>query len=217
MAQRRKRPRRIDVEIREQIETLANERLSGPQIQERLSLNKEFAARVPSLRTIQSVMREALVPAVRADAEAWTVATAAADEAQHVLPVLGCVIDRTRGRVTQLRRDHAAWVARIRAAVPHLGEWRIYLEAGQYADAVERGISTAAIDRRLASLAWEPGKEAEEAAGEAWARGSGARTISYTPGTLRGMARVPAAEVSVDVRFQVEHARQELLEDESND
>lgn len=216
MAQRRKRPRRIDVEIREQIEAWAAQLLSGPEIERRLGLDERYSTRVPSLRTIQSVMRESAMPAIRPDAEAWTVATAPADEAQHVLPVLGCVIDQTAGRVVSLRRDHAAWVARLRAALPHLGEWHIYLQAGRYVNAIERGTPTAWLDRDLARLAWEPTAQAEEALGEAWARGSGERWITHTAATLRGMTRVPADEVSADVRLQVERARK-LLKELSND
>jgi hypothetical protein len=216
MAQRRRRPRRIDVEVREQIEMLAAEGLTGPQIIRRLELDEKFADRMPSLRTVQSLVREFQLPAIQTDEDAWSVATAPADEAQHVLRVLGCVIDQSGGRVTRLRRDHAAWIARIASAVPHMDAWSVYLRAGEYVKAVERGDSGGDLDRGLAKEAWAPTAKALEAKGEAFARGEPGPLPWIRP-VLRGMVRVPHGEVVDDqTRLLVLQAQQEL-EEQDND
>jgi hypothetical protein len=211
MTQRRKRPRRIDPEVREEIERLTGQ-LSGPQISRKLELDERFADLVPSLRTIQSVMREASIPDIRTQADVWSLATAAPGEAEHVLPVLGCVMDRTAGKVTELRRDHAAWIARLRGALPHLDAWYIYLQAGQYAKAIEQGIPSNTIDLRLAREAWLPSAHKEEAQGEAFARGE-VDHLSWTRAAARGMARVPLSEVPEQTRPLVRQALEELEED----
>lgn len=205
MAHRRKRPRRLDVDLREEIERWAG-RLTGPQILERLSLDERYAARVPSLRTVQGVIAETRVPTIRTSDEVWTVATAGPGETEHVLPVLGCVIETTEGRVTQLRKDHAAWIARIRAAAPQLGEWQTYAEAARYVNAVNRRESTERLDARLARLAWQPISESESARGAAWARGE-VDLANISEAARRGALNVPAAQVAEHRRSEVELIR----------
>ncbi|MDQ2934070.1 MAG: hypothetical protein M3R49_03645 [Chloroflexota bacterium] len=215
MAQKRIGRPRTDPDIVAAVKDLARKEWSGPKITEKIAADERFADRAPSLKTVQNIMRDARMPEIRADAEAWTVATAPADEAEYVLPALGCLIDRTGGAATRIRRDHAAWVARIGAALPALDPWRIYIEAGEYAKAIEREEPTASLDRRLAELAWQPYAEAEEAQGEAFARGRLVGEPPLTTAMLRGFERVPPGDRVVEAGAFLETA-QRTLKDEND-
>lgn len=211
MANRKRRQRRIDPDVQERAIALHYAGWSAPKIRD--MLEGEFGDRAPrSERTVQLIVRDARRPELATDTDAWTVATAGADEARHVLPVLGAVIDETAGRVTRLRRDHAQWIARIAAALPHASPWQVYVDAGQYVSAVERGLPTEVLDRRLAARAWEPQARAIEAQGAAFARGELDRLEhAATMASFRGIASVSPEDAKDDnTRLLIESARRDL-------
>ena len=137
MAQRR----RTDPEVVQRIRELAADGYTGPAI-ERL-LSTDYADRTPSLRTIQSIMREQPVTS-----EWWSVAEASVEEARLVLPVLADrirylnqahaaqqtrhgLVARPLGTV-RLARDLAGWIAKVRAIEPTLPLREAYRLAWRY-------------------------------------------------------------------------------------
>ena len=135
--------RRTDPDIIQRIQELASDGYSGPAIERLLTSAAEYADRAPSLRTIQSVAREA-----PPTSEWWSVAEASAEEARLVLPVLADRIaylqeahaaQRSRHGMrvigigtVRLAKDLAVWIAKVRAIEPSIPPREAYRLAWRY-------------------------------------------------------------------------------------
>lgn len=168
MANRKRRPRRIDPEVVQRIRELSALGHHPAGIERHLSADEEFADRTPHVRTIQKVVRD-ITPAEPRDW--WSVTEATAEEARLVLPVLAEQIRRRanleaayearHGRrisdlpagALRIHRELAAWIAKLRTIAPELPLSEAYSLAIRYwfAD------TNPYLDAYLALHAWLPG------------------------------------------------------------
>lgn len=121
-----KRRRYIDGDVQAAIEDLAlNSTWTPSQIERELLKEEQFknedretGTRLPSLRTIQTIVKEVRQLDLSGR---WELPDADADGgAALVLDVLAAVIEETKGRRQYLTKMEAAWVIRIRRAAPDL-------------------------------------------------------------------------------------------------
>lgn len=165
MAQRRRTNPDVVLRIREL--TWAGH--TGPSIERLLSADPQYADSAPSLRTIQSIMRET---EAKPD-EWWSVAESSPQEARLVLPVLAAQIRRRaeleqvyfakHGRrlsplpagALRLHRELAGWIAKLRTIEPEIPVNDAYSLAIRYWFG-----ATPYLDAYLALHAWQPGAHA---------------------------------------------------------
>ena len=142
-------PRRTDGDVRVEIENLGLRGWSATQVEERLLTQDEMRHRLPSLRTIQRILRE--LPKAD-DSGEWSLASADKADAPPVLEVLREVIEQTEGRIRTLTLKEADLISKLRSAAPALSPWRTYTVARTYIRHEARGDSTEELDATLAFL-----------------------------------------------------------------
>jgi len=163
MRQRRRRRRWLP-KVLERINDLAAGEMSADAIHRQLELEAKSgeagfdADDVPSRRTIHNIVAESTP---KDSSGPWSLADAQGDEAELVMPVLQELVEHTEGRVCQLTRDEAKWIAAVHRVVregPSL--WNIYLLAREYQLLSGRGESTAGADAYLAFAPWSSAEAA---------------------------------------------------------
>ncbi len=148
------RRRRIEARALSEIKLGALGNLSAPNVSDLLKgLHKAGEITwVPSLRTIQEVMRQHSPPDPSGP---WSVADALDDDAALVLPVLAAIAERTSGRRSSFTRREAELIAKIRRAAPDLDLIAAFAYAREYMLCKERGVSTDDLDIGLAFSPWK--------------------------------------------------------------
>ena len=154
---RRKRGHYIkDVKLRMMLEKLAREKPWPPkQIWTALREVPEFQGKVPSLRTIQTMVTELRPPD---DSGGWSLSDDS-EEPTFLLAVLGVVVQHSEGRISQLTRGQAEWIERIKRAVPDIPQVTAYWFTRAYMLCEGKSQDSAHLDMALAL-----GSTAEEAA-----------------------------------------------------
>lgn len=137
--------------LEQEVKRLVIEQRSPSQIYEYLSGQERFADRMPSLRTIQRLVKEMEPPD---PTEEWRLADTEPEDARLVLDVLAAVTVKTRGRA-RLTRATAEWVIRVRRAAPTLDPFEAYLYAREYRAREERRGDTRDLDLYLALAPWD--------------------------------------------------------------
>jgi hypothetical protein len=107
--------------------------------------------KVPVLRTIQRIHKRAQ-PSY--DSEPWAVEDADPSDARVVLDYLADAVEVTTGRVAEITRGEAEWVARLRALGSPLPFPELRRLISTYRDRLERGIDTGDLDAFLAYQPW---------------------------------------------------------------
>ena len=171
------------------LEDLKGDRPFWQQITREAAAKGWPAPALPSLRTVQAIVREYRPP----DSSArWSVGDAEGDdEARLVLPVLAEIADRTKGHSSRVTHAEAEWVVRIRRAVPTLAPWQAFQLARFYLAKTARNESTETLDLYLALTVWPSARielapvMLENADGAAWfgiaGSGTGDRVDDWRP------------------------------------
>ncbi len=136
----------------EAIEEMAAKGVNGAAIARALGVDQRFAARAPSERTVQNVVRELSPPD---PSEPWSLADAAdGEEAAMVLPVLAAVIRESAGKVSMVTRSEAGWIVKLSRVAGDLPAWALYRLAGKYQRCQVSGRPTRALDILVAFAPW---------------------------------------------------------------
>jgi hypothetical protein len=165
------RPRgrpKVDGDILQEITSLALRGWAPGQVYAELAKAPAFRDRLPARRTVE---RHVAAVTPRA-AEPWVWCDD--DDAPVVLEALAEVIHRTDGRKVQFSRGEAAWVARVRRAVPDLPCYPAYLLARAYLLREEAEEQAADLDGFLAFAPWRSNTHRqrwEEAISNRWIPG----------------------------------------------
>ena len=114
------RGRRTDPDIRARIINLARLDWTPSRIEEKLSLDPEFATRVPSKRTIEFIAGPIRRQKRGDTGDTWNFASSEGDEARLLLPILRWAIEESHGKVLSLTTLQAQWIYRIVSAVPDI-------------------------------------------------------------------------------------------------
>ncbi len=110
----------IDGDLRAEIIRLADStNWSGERILESLSRREAFSDRLlPNVRTVQRLMRPRRQQKARG-AE-WRLADASPEEARVVMEALATAIEESDGSISDISRSEAAWIMKIKEAVPEM-------------------------------------------------------------------------------------------------
>lgn len=161
--------RRIDLDVQQQIEELALQGRFAAQIHRELDRHEEYRGRVPTLRTVQRVVKE-ITP--RDPSGVWSLSGSPDIDATLVMPVLAEVIERTEGERKHLTRSEAGWIAKIREVAPALDLWHCYMLAVAYVRATEMKASAEGLDAFVAYAPWSGKASSDryvEAVNNGWA------------------------------------------------
>lgn len=134
--------------------------IAGAAIHRELEADDQFRGRVPSLRTVQTIVRDY---STQDDSGSWGLADAQGDEASLVLPVLRSLLHEEDGR-RHLSKDEAKWIVRVRRAAPELKPIGAYLLARAYLLQEQQEEDTEELDRLLALRPWRPSDEGSRVA-----------------------------------------------------
>lgn len=201
--------RRIHGDIQAVIEGKALERWTPAQIEKWLNDDDRFKGKVPTLRTIQRIVRDILPLETSGE---WRLLDSEPSDVALVVETLGAAIVQSGGRVTSFSRDLADLIVRIRRAAPDLGLHAVYLLASHYSLALQRGWQTAGIDALLALAPWK-GPEAEEQFQHALA-------VGWIPGTVGQLWKTVWFEVLLQEAMSVSETdidRMQFDDEESED
>lgn len=149
--------RRMNLDVLQKIEEFALQGRSAAQIHRQLDKEDGYRGGVPTLRTVQRVVKE-ITP--RDPSEPWSLGDNVEGEAL-IVPVLAELIERTDGRRRHLTRSEATWIARIRSVAPGLALWHCYMLAVAYVRVAEMKSSTEGLDALLAYAPWDGPTSAE--------------------------------------------------------
>ena len=123
-----------DPDVRAEIRRQAEEGLAAASIYRDLQRRADFQNRVPTLRTVQRMV-DVFSPKDPVDEDTWTWRDAEPGEAQAVLESLGLAITRTRGSIASVSREQAAWIVKVRSAVPQMPAGAAWWFAAEYVTA----------------------------------------------------------------------------------
>jgi len=155
----------------------------------------EFGEWVPSVRTVQDIVKEVKV---HDSSDRWSLVNSDPGTVGIVLPVLAAVIRRSKGR-RFLTTAEARWVVRVRKAAPDLPAIAIYQLARLYMQRQESGHSVADLDSFLAFAPWRGRafwNSYKEAAEERWIERP---ILPWTFGQYRDMLhRLGLTDASLD-------------------
>lgn len=150
--------RRIHGDVQAVIEGKALERWTPTQIEKWLNDDDRFKGRVPTLRTIQRIVKDLSTLDMSGE---WRLLDSEPADVKCVIDTLGAAILATDGRVTSFTRHLADLVIRISRAAPDLGLPAVYLLASRYALSLQRGEPTSGIDALLGFAPWRGPREQE--------------------------------------------------------
>jgi hypothetical protein len=165
--------KRVHPHVQNQIQQLALEGFTPTQIERTLQAKRQllekWGTNVPSLRTVQRVVRE-MSP--KETSRPWTLDESDGlepDTLRAVLDVQRTVIERTRGRRISLTVAEVGWIARLHSAAPELDSWDLFWYTSLY---LGRGKGqTVDLDSLVAFRPWrdeEAAKRYQVALDEAW-------------------------------------------------
>lgn len=165
---KRIRVRTIAPDVLERIVELGIGRgIAGTEVHRRLQDDQRYTARLPSLRTVQDIIRQ---HTPRATSAAWVLADVdeptdmtdtGPDEIPFVMDVLAAVIAITSGRQNTISLAEVKWVVKLHRAAPDLPRWGVYRLARRYLLCQERNEFTADLDAFLAFAPWRSQKRWE--------------------------------------------------------
>lgn len=146
---RKQKRRGMSIKVKKRFEELLKAEYSVPQIYDQLV--KEFGEPdetdgMVSDRTIRQYVKAARPPD---PSGAWSFA-GESENAAFVLGVLGAVVDRTEGRISQVTNRQAEWLVRIKWAVPDMPPWAAFWFARAYVFTENENQDTAHLDMALA-------------------------------------------------------------------
>lgn len=121
-----------------------------------LELDERFEGRpIPHLRTIQGKLRERR-PGAEPSSDRWSIRDADPEDAALILPALAMAQRHLGGGggPARLAKGHAAWIARLRRAVPAMPVDAAYSLASAYWSADRSGWGTPGLDRFVAMGLW---------------------------------------------------------------
>ncbi|MGE0541497.1 MAG: helix-turn-helix domain-containing protein [Dehalococcoidia bacterium] len=148
-----KRKRYIDGDVQAAIEELAQDQptWTATQIYRQLEQREELRGRLPTVRTVQTIVKDVRP---RDTSAAWSLAIAGPDEAAAVLPVLAAVVESTRGEVRTLTQREAGWIAKLRAVAADLPARETYRLARLFIAREDRSEPSADLDLFIAFAPW---------------------------------------------------------------
>lgn len=156
----------VPADIRSAIRKLADQELSGVEIERELRQSPELRGRpLPALRTIQRLATE--YRSAGRTTPPWSFARDNDHDAWRVLGVLGSVIVETHGRRTYLTNDEARWVkklARVMGGIAADNPFALYSFAREYIRREQANAPTDDLDQWLAFLRYRPGNEQSQEA-----------------------------------------------------
>jgi hypothetical protein len=148
--------RRISPAIQARVERLAIEGASPSQIERQLARDGVPLAEQPSRRTIQRIAQAARV---KDHSGPWSLADAAGDEAEVVLPILRAYLNlaslQDTRRAPYLTKAEARWIIKVRRAAPSLHAFDVYFLARAYLVREIRRQETFDLDALLAFTPWD--------------------------------------------------------------
>ena len=110
--------RKIAGDIIKDIQILALMEAWAPAAVHRLlSDEPKYKGRVPSLRSVQRIFRDALP---KSGPEPWRLQDSEGQEAALILPVIGALMASTKGRFLYITQDLAKWIVRVRQVAADL-------------------------------------------------------------------------------------------------
>ncbi len=148
--QSRRRRRSTDQAVVQRIHELAAIGRTAGEVERQLALD---GLDVPAYRTISNIAREARQTA----GDTWSLADRedmTSDDAGLVLPVLGELLKLSKWEVRHVTKEEAAWIVRIRRAVPDVPPFESLQLARQYLQREKDGQPTDDLDRVLAWRGW---------------------------------------------------------------
>jgi hypothetical protein len=155
----------IDGDVRDAIVVLALEKpgWNATDIHRALQQDERVAGRLPTVRTVQSMVKDARP---RDASGPWSLADGdvSGADAALILPVLAAVVREREGHVPGVTRREAAWIVKLRRAVPDLPPWETYRLARRYLVREDRKEPCMDLDLFLAFAPWR-----DEAAAQAYA------------------------------------------------
>ncbi len=145
---------RQDVELLAAVELLMDEGHEPAAIHrelERMKAADELRAVVPSLRTI-----ERLVKTIRSQDKSapWSLMSDDTGDSRLILDALAAIVRTTEGRVVSITRAEATALMKVNRSAPELdlmSQWRL---ARRYVARVASGIATADLDLLMAFAPW---------------------------------------------------------------
>jgi len=185
------RGRRTDPDVRARIADLARLGWTASRIEEKLGADRDLQGRVPSLRTIQALVRP-----IRQGrkSETWSLSTAGGSEAQPVLAALRVAIQESQGQILSFDNHEADWISRIISAAPDIPKLSALLRALALA-AIERdGASLEGTERALFESSMEDAERALQIflAYRPWVDEGGAYVEARTSGVVPAPAQFDA-------------------------
>lgn len=123
MQKQRRRKRETADDIHQKIIELGNLQWTPTQIHRYLMSRPEFEGRVQSLKTVQRILKEDVVP--RAEGNSWSFAETVVDvddpaNARLVMDQLAFVWEESKGRISSVTRGEAEWIIRLKTAYPEM-------------------------------------------------------------------------------------------------
>lgn len=144
------RNRYIDVDVQYRIEALAHEGFGGAQIERELLKDEGIRDRLPTLRTIQSIVRE--VQSRPDKSGPWRVEHMAPEDAAIVLSVFAAMASSNRRKA--FSADEASWIVRLSRMYPDIQAPFSYYLASIYIQRRAGGKSTDDLDAYLGFQPW---------------------------------------------------------------
>ena len=154
----RKRARYVDGDVEDEIVTLASDAYAPKQIEGLLRNDPAFDARVPHLRTIQRIVKDAREPDTSAE---WQLEMAPDAAPAVVIDVLTELVIQTDGRVSSLTVAEAKWVTALRNLAPDIPALETFRLARLYMS--RRRANRPTSNDLDAFLAFAPWRNAEQA------------------------------------------------------
>ncbi|HEY7030231.1 MAG TPA: hypothetical protein VH482_02840 [Thermomicrobiales bacterium] len=151
MAKRDLRARKIDGDVQAAIEELALQGWGGTQIRTELSRREQFGGRLPTVRTVQSIVREI---APRDGSGEWSPLKADPESAALALDALAAVVESSEGRIRSLTVAEAERISALRTMRPDLPPWDAWFLARTYLAREPHGDPVDDLDAYLAFAPW---------------------------------------------------------------
>ncbi|MDA0265152.1 MAG: hypothetical protein O3A93_13930 [Chloroflexi bacterium] len=143
--------RRIDEEIQDVIEGLAAINWTPAQIHRELSKRQELKPPLPTLRTVQRIVKEATP---KDPSGPWNLAKSDTEHSRIILDLIAYLINRTEGRIHSITEKEAEWYVKVHFAAPDLEISSAWLLTRTYMRRSEGYSSTEAMDAYLALKPW---------------------------------------------------------------
>lgn len=145
------RKRHVSIEVEKAIEKLALRGYEPIQIYRYLEEKPELRDKLPSLRTVQNIVRDM---SLSDRSDVWTLAKSDVDTARAVAYVLPLVVEFSNGRITSFTQAEANWLAKVHTLAPDCPPHILYIVAKQYMRREHIAQPTVDLDLYLACAPW---------------------------------------------------------------